>query len=726
MFPPRIGDNIRQRADQAVADKVLVAVKAEKVISNTALAWALTHIVHPGDCITLLAVFSEERSGKRFWGFPRLAGDCTMGQRERLPDPVCEISESCSRMVLQFHNQIEVGVRVKVVSGTTGSAVAVEAKRNRANWVVVDKKLKQELKHCLEELHCNIMVMKGSQPKILRLNLGCSDEVQTPYYSAAPSPEKDINMIKEHRMKHSTPVSSPEEPGYSSSRSFGSSLSSSDSPLPLILVYDQNPLFEGANKGKYSLGKDGSDSEYEGPRTTLDSERASLISSATNAVMSSANNQKSVFWIAQNHIVDKKTPLSKKHRNNDEARFTTSRTLLDKFMQYDQDSKAGLDPNESSDKIGTVSSGIRTTVSISRTNSTPPPLCTICQHKAPAFGKPPREFTYEELKDATDGFSDAKFLAKGGFGNVYKGMLRDGQVVAVKLLKSGGSQADAEFCREVRVLSCAQHRNVVLLIGFCIAGKKRILVYEYICNGSLDFHLHGIKRGCLDWPSRMRIAVGAARGLRYLHEDCRVGCLVHRDMRPNNILVTHDFEPLVADFGLVRWKSEWNISTEYRVIGTSEYLAPEYVDGGIITEKFDVYAFGVVLLELMTGRRINELQLYKEQHFLSERFHTLARLEPSHALSDLYQLLDPCLLSKPLQEYAYQIQAMSQATVLCLCRDPESRPPMSKVLRILEGGNLVPLGLDLNSVGNRSGHLRGLSSQKQSQPRRSHSRNLSH
>jgi interleukin-1 receptor-associated kinase 1 len=115
----------------------------------------------------------------------------------------------------------------------------------------------------------------------------------------------------------------------------------------------------------------------------------------------------------------------------------------------------------------------------------------LCQHKAPTFGKPPRQFSYEELEEATEGFSDMNFLAEGGFSHDYRGLLRDGQVVAVKLLKYGGSQADADFCREVRVLSCAQHRNVVLLIGFCIDGKKRVLVYEYICNRSLDFHLHG-------------------------------------------------------------------------------------------------------------------------------------------------------------------------------------------------------------------------------------------
>ncbi|KAJ6709830.1 PROLINE-RICH RECEPTOR-LIKE PROTEIN KINASE PERK4 [Salix koriyanagi] len=155
-------------------------------------------------------------------------------------------------------------------------------------------------------------------------------------------------------------------------------------------------------------------------------------------------------------------------------------------------------------------------------------------------------------------------------------------------------------------------------------------------------------------------------------------------MRPNNILVTHDFEPLVADFGLARWHAECNISSEGRVNRTSGYLAPEYSSSGKNTPTVDVFAFGVVLLELMT--------------------------EPSHALENIYQLLDPCLASEQLPDFAYQLEAVGLAASLCLHQDPETRPPMSKVLRILEGGDLaVPLSLDLNSVGNRSGRLPGLS-----------------
>ncbi|XP_058216905.1 proline-rich receptor-like protein kinase PERK8 [Rhododendron vialii] len=314
-------------------------------------------------------------------------------------------------------------------------------------------------------------------------------------------------------------------------------------------------------------------------------------------------------------------------------------------------------------------------------------------------GKPPQRFDYKLLKEATHGFSDLNFLAEGGFGTVHRGVLRDGQVVAVKQLKSTGSKGDTDFCREVRVLSCAQHRNVVLLIGFCVEGKIRLLVYEYVCNGSLDFHLHRNKGTPIDWHSRQKIAIGTARGLRYLHEDCRVGRVVHRNMQHRNILLTHDYEPLIVDFGLARLPTECDISDE-QVVGTSRYLAPEYFSDGKITEKVDVYAFGQVLLELITGRRTIDFQCYEGRQMVHGNFHSLTA-QPGHMFVNKYQLND----------LPTEVQAMSRAAFLCLNPDPESRSPVPKVLRILETGDgVVPLGLDLNSVGSRSGYIRGLNS----------------
>ncbi|GMY28538.1 inactive protein kinase SELMODRAFT_444075-like [Fagus crenata] len=707
----------RRATTNKVSHKVLVAVKAEKVISKNALAWALTHVVHRGDCITLLAVVSKEKTSRRFWNFPICTGGYRCSQRDKLPEQnIHKISESCSQMALQFHNQFEVRVRITVVSSSPGGAVAAEAKSNGFNWVILDKKLKQELKQCMEELQCNIVVMKGCQPKVLRLNLRSSDELQTPFFAAASSPGIDVEKLQGHKMKDSTPLSSPGEPSTSHTRTtLESTQWSFDTKRSLFLDNRKNRLFERLHNGIHK--STGTQRDMNCPLSALELDRQRFTTLSKPPTSSVARNQKSVLRIPQNHSIEK-SPLSP---STNEIRSLASKSLLDQDMRTNR-----VRINQAIQGEHPINSSIRDAVSISRTSSTPPPLCSLCQHKAPVFGKPPRHFSYKELEEATDGFSDINFLAEGGFSVVHRGMLRDGQGVAVKRLKFGGSKSHADFCREVRILSCAQHKNVALLIGFCIEAKKRVLVYEYICNGSLDYQLHGKNITPLDWQSRLKIAIGTARALRYIHEDYRVGCIVHRDLRPNKILLTHEFEPLVAGFGLARWHSEWDLSTEGHAIRTSGYLAPEYVDGGQITNKVDVYAFGVILLELMTGKRMEELQYINRQQFLSKWFLPLAALEPGHVMAMNYQLLDPNLAGDQSLDFPRQLEAMGRAASLCLHQDPESRPLMSKVLRVLEGGDSVPLGLDLDTVGSRSGHLGGVSSGRQPGLRRSHSRTLSH
>ncbi|KAL9172505.1 hypothetical protein ABFS82_03G052500 [Erythranthe guttata] len=615
--------------------RVIVAVKAEKVISKSGLAWALTHAARPGDCITLLAIFSENRAGgRRFWGFPRLKGDCRSCDPSELPGRIRQISESCSQMVLQLHDQIQVRVRIKVVSVITAGAVAAETRSSSASWVILDKKLKGELKHCMDELNCNIVAMKGSHAKVLRLNLACPSAIQTPFYSAASSPIKDKET---YNMKHTTPVSSPEDPNTSYTRTSGdNSLSSPDTGSSSYVVYEQNPLYDGLNK--------------------------------------------------------RKNPPSR------------------------QNTFDGVDY--------VLNASIREAVSLKKTSSISPPLCSLCQFEAPAFGKPPKQFQYTELEEATDGFSDTNFVAEGGFGLVHRGVLRNGLVISVKELGLVGPQRDADFCREVRVLSCAQHRNVVLLLGFCIEGKKRLLVYEYVCNSSLDFHLHGNGMPILDWGARLKIAIGTARGLRYLHEDCRVGCIIHRNLRPDNILLTHDFEPLVAEFGLARLDNEWKFYDKNQVVGASGYLAPEYYNDGKMTEKVDIYAYGLVLLELITGRRARDLQYCTEHQFLLDNIDALSAIEPIHILAYKHQLLDPRLASfEPQGGLPYELHAMGFAASLCLQQDPDLRPPMSKVVKMLEGVSTA--SLDLDSFGCRSGRIEGLNSNALESKRR-HSRRLSY
>lgn len=575
----------------------------------------------------------------------------------------------------------------------------------------------------MEKLHCNIVVIKGSQPKVLRLNLECSDDTQTPFYSAASSPVLDKWKFQGQRIKHSTPVSSPEETSTSYSRNSGeNSLSSPDIATSTFLVYQHNPLYEKPNMGKHTPTDE--PNGFGNPLISPDTVGERIVNLSTSETLSL--NDKQIFWIPQNHKITENVEIED-CQNVLENTLLSSTNELHNLLSCNQPIMTeGLNHNQKSlsARDFKFNSSIREAVSLCRTSSTPPPLCSKCQHKAPVFGKPPRQFLYEELVEATDGFSDMNFLAEGGFGLVYRGILRDGLVVAIKQLKFSGSQRDADFCREVRVLSCAQHRNVVLLIGFCVEQKRRLLVYEYICNTSLDLHLHGNMDTILDWDLRLKIAIGTARGLRYLHEDCRVGCIMHRDLRPHNILLTHDFEPLVADFGLARLHREWELCDEQQVVGTFGYLAPEYFSGAKTTEKVDIYAFGLVLLELITGEKTSALQNCSVQQFLLENFYRLGTLEQSRLLSDKERFLDPCLTSSELHNLPYELHAMGRAASLCLQEDPDLRPPMSKVLRILEGGGVVvPLALDANSSGSRSGHINELNPVIS---RRKHSRRLSH
>ncbi|KAL0412496.1 UNVERIFIED_CONTAM: Proline-rich receptor-like protein kinase PERK5 [Sesamum radiatum] len=211
-------------------------------------------------------------------------------------------------------------------------------------------------------------------------------------------------------------------------------------------------------------------------------------------------------------------------------------------------------------------------------------------------------FTYNDLAMATGNFSQGNLLGQGGFGYVYKGVLQNGKEVAVKSLKSNSGQGEREFQAEVDIISRVHHRHLVSLVGYCIAGSQRLLVYEFVSNGTLEYHLYAKNRPPMDWPSRLKIALGSAKGFAYLHEDCHPR-IIHRDIKAANILLDENFEAKVADFGLAKLSSDTNTHVSTRIMGTFGYLAPEYASSGKLTEKSDVYSFGIVLLELITGRR---------------------------------------------------------------------------------------------------------------------------
>ncbi|KAI9198481.1 hypothetical protein LWI28_016643 [Acer negundo] len=223
------------------------------------------------------------------------------------------------------------------------------------------------------------------------------------------------------------------------------------------------------------------------------------------------------------------------------------------------------------------------------------------------------QFNFSTIRDATDNFSDANKLGQGGFGVVYKGMLSDGQQIAVKRLAMNSNQGDLEFKNEVIFVAKLQHRNLVRLLGFCLERKERILVYEFLPNSSLDhFIFDPIKREFLQWDKRYKIIEGIARGLQYLHEDSRLR-IIHRDLKTSNVLLDSELNPKISDFGMARlFEMDQTQSDTNRVVGTFGYMAPEYVKHGRISIKSDVYSFGTLVLEIMSGQKISSFGTEEE------------------------------------------------------------------------------------------------------------------
>ncbi|KAH1100763.1 hypothetical protein GLYMA_13G104300v4 [Glycine max] len=289
-----------------------------------------------------------------------------------------------------------------------------------------------------------------------------------------------------------------------------------------------------------------------------------------------------------------------------------------------------------------------------------------------------KTFSTNDIKKATDDFHASRILGEGGFGLVYSGILEDGTKVAVKVLKREDHHGDREFLAEVEMLSRLHHRNLVKLIGICIENSFRSLVYELVPNGSVESYLHGVDRGNspLDWGARMKIALGAARGLAYLHEDSSPR-VIHRDFKSSNILLEDDFTPKVSDFGLARTATdEENKHISTRVMGTFGYVAPEYAMTGHLLVKSDVYSYGVVLLELLTGRKpVDMSQAPGQENLVAWARPLLTSKEGCEAMIDQSLGTDV-----PFDSVA------KVAAIASMCVQPEvsNRPFMSEVVQALK------------------------------------------
>ncbi|KAJ4981341.1 hypothetical protein NE237_032178 [Protea cynaroides] len=305
-----------------------------------------------------------------------------------------------------------------------------------------------------------------------------------------------------------------------------------------------------------------------------------------------------------------------------------------------------------------------------------------------AIASRPNTFSYAELRIATEDFNPANKLGEGGFGPVYKGMLPDGRVVAVKQLSVASHQGKSQFISEIATISAVQHRNLVKLYGCCIEGDRRLLVYEYHENKSLDQALFGRSGSHLNWPTRYNICLGTARGLAYLHEESKPR-IVHRDVKASNILLDTDLNPKISDFGLAKLYDDKKTHISTRVAGTIGYLAPEYAMRGHLTEKVDVFGFGVVALEIISGRLNSDTDVNGDKVYLLEWAWDL------HERNCELELVDPSL-----SEYnSMEAKRLIGVVLLCTQASPSLRPAMSRVVAMLSGD------IEVSTVTSKPGYL---------------------
>ncbi|KAI4299066.1 hypothetical protein L6164_032559 [Bauhinia variegata] len=295
-----------------------------------------------------------------------------------------------------------------------------------------------------------------------------------------------------------------------------------------------------------------------------------------------------------------------------------------------------------------------------------------------------KRFSLRELIVATDNFSNKNILGRGGFGKVYKGRLADGNLVAVKRLKEEHSQGgELQFQTEVEMISMAVHRNLLRLRGFCMTPTERLLVYPFMANGSVASCLRDRPQSqpALEWSIRKRISLGSARGLAYLHDHCNPK-IIHRDVKAANILLDEDYEAVVGDFGLAKLMDYKDTHVTTAVRGTIGHIAPEYLSTGKSSEKTDVFGYGVMLLEIITGQRAFDLARLANDDDVMLLDWVKGLLKDKR----LEALVDTDLQGNYIEE---EVEQLIQVALLCTQGSPMERPKMSEVVRMLEGDGLA-------------------------------------
>ncbi|KAK6271298.1 hypothetical protein POUND7_008396 [Theobroma cacao] len=619
------------------AERVVVILDASRELGLSTIKWALLGLpLKPGDKLILLGILHQVNnpSTLSFMGAGKLMGyrikvdpSSMFGTNRKIiaeemerkieeykkHAEIVKISERCKKGQIEFRIEMRAGSPLKAVASKA-------AKRLHATWIVLDRHLKNDRRYFLQNLSCNIVRMKKDNNVEELRGPNVRDNYKAP--AARKSNVTYAEMI---------PATSPCKVQTPRSKVENTSL-----------VKEQGGEGSGEHPWHYSRKS----TSYSASTSSRGSNRAST---------SGYNESKS----PSSHLHDEEYTTTTGPETGGEHSPLSIIESGDQKDLYSPDEN-GKQHNHNDDWMG------RNPGDQVFKNS----ICLICQNRRPKIGWM-RDFTYAELQAATDGFHARNFLSEGGFGSVYKGVI-NGLKIAVKQHKYNASlQGEKEFKSEVQVLRKARHENLVMLVGSCSEGNHRLLVYEFVCNGSLDLHLSKHTRRPLTLEKRVKIALGAARGLKYLHDNN----IVHRDMRPNNILVTHDFEPLLGDFGLAKTQqedSDQSSETVTRVVGTLGYLAPEYAECGKVSTKTDVYSFGVVLLQLITGMKTTDKRLGGKS--------LVGWARPLLKDRNYPDLIDPRILES---HDVHQLFWMVRVAEKCLSKDPQKRLSMDKVVYAL-------------------------------------------
>ncbi|KAJ0972439.1 hypothetical protein J5N97_020398 [Dioscorea zingiberensis] len=567
---------------------VLVAVGGNKEITDYALEWAVRNVVQPEDTLILLALVSMpptniQSAVPQFFSslFKKWGNGSGQSNNESSvvesgktmqDDEIGRVTEICAEMMNELcsQNSIKhVQTQVKLIPQSQLGAVADSAEEHQAKWVILDSTQSSES-----------LIRSWSSSTVTSLSSSSTvpeKDIRTPSPPAAiisnrelpPSrishsqqPFKPRPTMDHHHQLYNRPsinyISSLVKDKTNNNTSTTTTL---EDTLQKKLNIDINTTNTSTNRPSPPVGSGVLQVQVEKTKRVND-EEVLLKKVNTNRSTSTPPGRRLSVDSRSNLKYKNSSPERSSRTSTINIELGTSRQTWgisrrtfrsDGTMMVQERSSSTMRTRPSTmDRM----SSIRRDISLSiKQPHNPPPLCSVCKHEAPMFGKPPRKFSYEEMAKATNGFSSGNYLSEGGFGPVYRGVLEDGQVVAVKKHRKVSAQGAAEFCSEVEVLSCAQHRNLVMLVGYCM-DDDWLLVYEFACNGSLDKHLYGQS---------------------------------------------------VGDFGLARWQADGQSAEETRIVGTFGYLAPEYTQTGQITEKADVYAFGVLLLELISGVKAIDL-----------------------------------------------------------------------------------------------------------------------